>query len=166
MGNVMAFADALRALNTMKAEGVIDEYAIAGAMALVFWTEPVPTWDLDVLVFLPARPGSLVSLAGIYEWTSSHGYAAHREHVIIGGLPTQFLASPGPVGDEAIETAATLEYDGVRTRVVLPEYLVALYLQPEARTAKRRERTAMLLEWPGLNRERLDAILEKHGLSI
>jgi hypothetical protein len=31
----MAFAEALRTLNTMKAEGVIEEYAIAGAMALV-----------------------------------------------------------------------------------------------------------------------------------
>ena len=58
----MAFVDALRALNTMKAEGVIEEYAIAGAMALVFWTEPVPTFDLDVLVLLPTPLGDLVSL--------------------------------------------------------------------------------------------------------
>jgi hypothetical protein len=115
----MAFADALRAINTMKAEGVIEEYAIAGAMALVFWTEPVPTWDLDVLVFLPSRPGAIVSLEGIYRWTSAHGYTAHKEHVIIEGVPTQFLASPGPAGDEAIETAATLEYEDVPTRVVL-----------------------------------------------
>jgi hypothetical protein len=86
--------------------------------------------------------------------------------VIIEGLATQFLASPGPLGDEAIKTAAALEYEGVAIRVVLPEYLVALYLQPEARTAKRRERAAMLLEWPGLNRERLDAILKQHGLSF
>jgi hypothetical protein len=162
----MAFADALRAVNAMKTEGVIEEYAIAGAMALVFWTEPVFTWDLDVLVFLPPNPNSLVSLEGIYRWTSARGYPMHKEHVIIEGLPTQFLASPGPLGDEAIETAASLEYQGVTTRVVLPEYLVALYLQPEARTAKRRERAAMLLEWPGLNRERLDAILGKHGLSF
>jgi hypothetical protein len=28
------------------------------------------------------------------------------------------------------------------------------------------ERAAMLLEWPGLNRERLDAILKQHGLSF
>jgi hypothetical protein len=45
MAGRMAFVDALRALNTMKAEGVVVEYAIAGAMALVFWTEPVPTFD-------------------------------------------------------------------------------------------------------------------------
>lgn len=111
-------------------------------------------------------PGPLVSLEGIYRWTSAHGYPVHKEHVIVEGLPTQFLASPGPLGDEAIETAATLEYQGVATRVVLPEYLVALYLQPQARTAKRRERAAILLEWPGLNHERLDAILKQHGLSF
>jgi hypothetical protein len=162
----MAFADTLRVLNSMKTEGVIEEYAVAGAMALVFWTEPVPTWDLDVLVFLPAATGPLVTFDGIYRWTSDHGYPVHKEHVIVEGVPTQFLASPGRLGDEAIETAAALEYEGVTTRVVLPEYLVALYLQPEARTAKRRERAAMLLEWPGLDRERLDAILRRHELSL
>ena len=162
----MAFADALRAINTMKAEGVIEDYAIAGAMALVFWTEPVPTWDLDVLVFLRSGSGPLVSLEEIYRWTSARGYAVRKEHVLIEGVPTQFLASPGTLGDEAIQTAATLEYEDVPTRVVVPEYLVALYLVPEARTAKRRERAAMLLEWPGLNRARLDAILKKHGLSV
>jgi len=162
----MAFADALRALNAMKAEGVIEEYAIAGAMALVFWTEPVPTWDLDVFVFLPSGAGPLISLEGIYRWATARGYAIEKEHVIIEGVPTQFLASPGPLGDESIRAAATLDYGDVRTRVVLPEYLVALYLRPEARTPKRRERAAMLLEWPGLNRARLDAILERYGLSF
>ena len=60
----------------------------------------------------------------------------------------------------------TLEYEGVPTRVASPEYLVALYLQPEARTLTRRERAARLVEWPGLNRGRLDAILDKYGLSL
>jgi hypothetical protein len=162
----MAFAEALRALNAMKAEGVVEEYAIAGAMAIVFWTEPVSTWDLDVLVFLPPSAGPLVSLDTIYRWTNARGYPLHKEHVIIEGLPTQFLAPPGRLGDEAVETAAALEYESVPVRVVLPEYLVALSLLPEARTLKRRERAAMLMEWPGLNRERLDAILERHGLSF
>ncbi len=39
----MPFPDALRALNSMKDEGVIEDYAVAGAMAVVFWAEPVPT---------------------------------------------------------------------------------------------------------------------------
>ena len=52
-----SFGDALRAVNALKDERVIETYAIAGAMALVFWTEPVPTYDLDVLVVLPASGG-------------------------------------------------------------------------------------------------------------
>jgi hypothetical protein len=162
----MAFADTLRALNNMKADGVIEEYAIAGALAIVFWTEPVPTYDLDVLVFLPSGGGPLVSLESIYHWASAHGYQADTEHILIEGVPTQFLPSPSKLADEAIETAETLDYQGVPTRVALPEYLIALYLQPEARSAKRRERAAMLLEWRGLNRTRLGAILEKYGISL
>ena len=34
----------------MRDEGVIEDYAIAGAMAVLFWVEPIPTYDLDVLV--------------------------------------------------------------------------------------------------------------------
>src|SRR5215470_1464229 len=130
----MVFADTLRTLNAMKAGGVIEEYAIAGAMALAFWSEPVATYDLDVLVFLPPAPGAgpLAVLDGLYQWTEEHGYAAHKEHVIIEGVPTRFLPSPDGLGDEAIETAKTLDYQGVPTRVVMPEYLVALYLQPSA----------------------------------
>lgn len=162
----MAFADALRAVNAMKAEGVIEEYAIAGAMAIVFWTEPVPTFDLDVLVFLPADTGPIISLSGVYRWASERGYPVDKEHIIIEGIPTQFLASPDDLADEAVETAQTLDYNGIPARVVVAEYLVALYLKPEARTAQRRERAAKLLEWPGLNRGRLDEILRRHGLSF
>ena len=159
--------DALGILNSMKDEGVVEDYAVAGAMAILFWTEPVPTFDLDVLVFLPpASDEAVVSLDSLYRWTEARGYPALKEHILIEGVPTQFLPSPGPLADEAIEAAATLDYDGVPVRVVKPEYLVALYSEPSARTAKRRERAAMLLDWPSLNRKFLDEILNRHGLSL
>jgi hypothetical protein len=113
----MAFADTLRMLNTMKAERVIEEYALAGAMA-------------------------------------------------IEGLPTQFVPSPSLLAREAIASAADVEYQGVVVRVVRPEHLIALYLAPAARTTRRRERAAMLLELPGLNRDLVDEILRRHGLSF
>jgi len=162
----MAFVDALRVLNTMKAEGVIEEYAIAGAMAIVFWTEPVPTFDLDVLVVLPASQGPLVSLEAIYRWSDSRGYPAEDEHILIEGLPTQFVPAPNLLAREAIEAARDVEYQSAVVRVVPPEFLIALYLQPQAKTARRRERAAMLLELPQLNRELLDEILRRHGLSF
>ena len=51
-------ADALRIVESMKVHGVVEDYAVAGAMAILFWTEPVPTFDLDVLVFLPSTRSS------------------------------------------------------------------------------------------------------------
>jgi len=162
----MAFVDALRALNTMRAEGVVEEYAIAGAMALVFWTEPVPTFDMDVLVVLPAARGSLLSLEGIYRWAESRGYATQDEHILIEGLPTQLVPSPNALSREAIAAAVEVDYQGVLVRVVPPEYLIALYLQTQAKTAKRRERAAALLDLPSLNRRLVDDILGRYGLSF
>ena len=120
-----SFEDPLRALNAIKDEGVVEDYAIAGAMAILFWTEPVPTYDLDVLVFLPRTESPPVSLDSVYRWTASRGYPAKDEHVIIEGLPTQFIPSPNALADEAIATAELLDYKGTKVRVVLPEYLVA-----------------------------------------
>jgi hypothetical protein len=73
---------------------------------------------------------------------------------------------PGPLADEAIASAVDMEYEAVVLLVVRPEYLIALYLQPEARTAKRRERAAMLLELPALDRTAVDKILERYGLAL
>lgn len=160
------FRDALQVLNTMKDEGVIEDYAVAGAMAILFWTEPVPTYDLDVLVLLPASPSPIVSLDPIYRWTEARGYSASEEHILVEGVPTQFLPSPSRLAHEAIEAAETLDYDGVPVKVARPEYLVALYLEPSARTARRRERAAMLLELPELKRPLLDEILARHGIKL
>jgi len=81
-------------------------------------------------------------------------------------VPTQFLPSPSRLANEAIESAETLDYDGVPVKVARPEYLVALYLEPSARTARRRERAAMLLELPELKRPLLDEILARHGIEL
>lgn len=161
-----SFADTLRAVNSLKQQGIIEDYAVAGAMALLFWTEPVPTYDLDVLVFLPQPTVGLVSLDALHRWAEENGFPASEEHLIIHGVPTQFLPSPSVLSDEAIRTAKEVEYEAIPVRVVLPEYLVALYLEPAARTPRRRERAALLMELPTLNQDRLRDIMERHGLQL
>lgn len=54
------FADVLRLLERMKEEGVVADYAIAGAMAANFWDEAVATQDLDVVVVLDPQPSPLI----------------------------------------------------------------------------------------------------------
>ncbi len=133
----------------MKSEGVIDEYAIAGAMALLFWAEPIPTYDLDVLVFLPPT-----------------SYQADKEHIIIEGIPVQFVPAPNELADEAIETAEVMKYGGVDARVVRPEYLIALYLDGSAKTPKRRERAAALRESDKVDTSRLQDLMKRFKLTF
>ena len=94
----------------MKEEGVIEEYAIARGMALVFWAEPVPTYDLDVLVFLRTEERAIVSLDPIYDWTTKRGYVADAEHVVIEGTPVQFIPAFNALSDEAVQSAETVRY--------------------------------------------------------
>jgi hypothetical protein len=163
---VSSFENTLRAVNDLRATGIIDDYAVAGAMALMFWIEPVPTFDLDVLVLLPQSAGPLVSLEPIYRWAADRGYAAEHEHLIIEGVPVQFLPSDGALADEAIRTADDLQYNGVGVRVVKPEYLIALYLVPSARTAKRRERAAALRHSAAIDLDRLNDVMTRFKLTF
>lgn len=135
----MAFADALRQLNAMKAEGVVEDYAIAGGMAIVFWTEPTPTFDMDVLVALPEPQGPLVSLDRIYRWAATRGYPTQDEHILVEGLPTQFLPAPHPLAAEAIAGARDVSYEDVSVRVAFdpPPDVLARLRQGKADLHKR-----------------------------
>ena len=163
---MVSFQKALLAVNDLKASGIIDQYAIAGAMALTFWIEPIPTYDLDVLVMLPQSDNPLVSLEPIYRWASERDYKARDEHLVIEGVPVQFLPSFGVLADEAIRTAADRQYDGVPLRVVTPEYLILLFLLPSARTLKRRERAAALLDSANIDRDKLDDLMRRFNLTF
>lgn len=150
----------------MKEEGVIEEYAIAGAMAILFWIEPIPTYDLDVLVFLPGAESAIVSLGPIYAWAERHGYRAHKEHIDVAGTPVQFLPAHNELADEAIETAVQKPYRGVEVKVVRPEYLIALYLEGSAKTPKRRERAAALRESATIDVNLLQEVMKRFRLTF
>ncbi len=159
------FGDALSEIERMKREGVITEYAIGGAMALVFWTEPIATFDLDVFVLLPSD-SLLVSLTPIYEWARRNGFPEQAEHIIISGMPVQVIPAHNALAEEAVRRAADLDYEDRPVRVIRPEYLIALYLEPSARTAKRLERVAALLEEGAVDRELLEDVVQRYRLRL
>ena len=159
------FAAALAAIERLKSDGVVEEYAIGGAMALVFWSEPIPTFHLDVFVLLPSE-SKLVSLAPIYEWARRNGYREEADHIMIAGLPVQVIPTHNKLAEEAVTSAASLDYEGQPVRVIRPEYLIALYLEPHARTAKRLERVAALLEEGTVDRGLLATLLGRYHLRL
>jgi len=152
----------LEVLNELEREGVFTRYAIGGAMAATFYTEPVLTFDLDVFVLLQSSATGLVSLAPIYDALRTRGYKEEQECILIEGVPVQFLPAYNALIEEALAQAREIDYEGVPARVVRAEHLIAICLQTGR--AKDRARVAMLREQAHLDHELLADILNRHQL--
>lgn len=159
------FLQAVLAIKSLESEGIISSYAIGGAMAQAFWSEPTPTFDLDVFIMVEATH-PLAPLSEIYSWASRHGYEQKAEHIFVASVPIQFLPVHSRLAEEAVQKAAELSYLDETVRVMRPEYLIALSLEPSARTMKRLARVGILLESAPVDRDLLQRILSEHNLEL
>lgn len=158
-------ADVFRELVGLKASGLVRDYALGGATAALFYAEPARTYDVDVFVLLPSPPHApLASLEALYDWARTRGFGMDAEHVMVHGVPVQFLPAHNALAEDAVVTARTLDYDNVPVRVIDPEHLVALALQ--AGGPRRRERAWQLLEAGAVDRQQLRTLLTTHGIKI
>ncbi len=107
-----------------------------------------------------------VFLEPIYEWARRNDFPEEAGHIIIAGVPVQIIPAHNALAEEAIASAAELDYEGQPVRVIRPEYLIALYPEPSARTRKRLERVAALLEESNLDRELLQTVLARYNLRL
>ncbi len=156
-------ADVFAVLNSLKDAQAIEEYAIAGAMAFLFYTEPFRTYDLDVFIFLPPQNGLLITMEPLYRILRERGYTFDAEHVMIHETPVQFLPAYNALSEEAVRQAVLQDYAGVSVRVIRPEHLVALAFQTGG--AHRRSRAETLLAEDGIDLDVLNAIMERHHVA-
>ena len=156
--------EAIRLLNEMVSRGLLDGYAIGGAMASLFYAEPVATFDLDVFVLLPqAQAGqSVVTIEPQLAFLREHGAVEQGEHIVVHGLPVQLLPVYNPLVAEATKQAVTKRVGQAETRVCRQEHLLAILVQTGR--DKDRVRLPLLLEGTLPDRRLLDEILERHGL--
>lgn len=160
--DVASLSDVFRVLDRMKTDGVIEDYALGGAMATLFYAEPTRTYDLDVFIVLPRSDQAILSLTPVYDWLKGEGFEPHAEHVMVHGVPVQLIPAYNDLVKAAIANARVHEYEGVPVRVSPPEHLIALALQ--AGGARRRERAFQLLDTADIDREILDDLLRRHGI--
>jgi hypothetical protein len=155
----------LQVVNQMQADGVISQYAIGGAIGATFYLEPTSTFDIDIFVsFQNVRGSSLVSLEPIYSYLKARGCKSEKEHVVIEGWPVQFLPPGDALDEEALAKAVQTDVDGIPTRVMTAEHLVAIALK--IGRPKDRIRIAQFIESGILNQTRLTQILNRHGLLV
>ena len=152
----------LKVLNELVSEGIIERYAIGGGIAGLFYMEPVLTYDMDVFVLLRQAPGKLISLSPIYEYLRRKGCQAHQEHIVIQGVPVQFIPAYNDLVEEAVKESVEMRYKRTKARILRAEHLLAIMLQTNR--PKDRVRMTQLLEEATLDKNRLARILRRHEL--
>lgn len=159
----MKMTEVLAAINQMQRAGIIERYAIGGAVGATFYLEPVATLDIDIFVAFHAEPGHLVvSPQPIFDYLTRRGATVEGEYLVIAGWPVRFLPPGGPLGDEALARARETDVEGDPTHVFTAEHLAALALQTGR--AKDKARLLQFIEAGALDADAFEAILKRHGL--
>ena len=149
-------------LNELQSSGLVQGYALFGAMAQMRYTEPVATLDADVLVAV-SRPDRLDVLGDIYAFCAARGYLPEGEAVRVGSWPVQFVPVFSPLTQEAMELAETADFDGVPLSVVRADHLAVIALS--VGRAKDLARVLALLESGSVTRDELEVLATRHGLA-
>ncbi len=160
----MQIQEVIKTINQMQADGVIERYAIGGAVGATFYLEPVATLDVDIFITFKSEAGSLlVSPQPIFDYLKTRGGTMQGEYIVIAGWPVQFLPPTGPLVEEALREAVSRDVEGTPTRVFTAEHLAAIALQTGR--AKDKARLLQFIEAGALNAARFQAIVIRHGLT-
>jgi hypothetical protein len=159
----MNIIEVIRVINRMQTDGVIERYAIGGAVGATFHIEPVSTLDVDIFVSFQKMEGSLlINPQPIFDYLAADGHKLDGEYVVIAGWPVQFLPPTGALVEEALAEAITMPVGEVPARVFTAEHLAAIALQ--VGRAKDKARLLQFIEAGVLKTERFQGILSRHQL--
>src|SRR5687767_364274 len=126
----MKLKEVITIINQMQSAGIIQNYAIGGAVGATFYLEPVATVDVDIFVsFLPDPGKFIITPKPIFDYLTSRGGIIEGEYVVISGWPLQFLPTTTPLVEEALAQAVEKDVDGTAARVFTAEHLAAIALQ-------------------------------------
>ena len=158
----LPLVEVFRAANELVAAGLIEDWALGGALAAIYYVEPFTTYDADIF-FIPKDKGLTAGIPAIYAHLQSQGWQVEREHLLIRGFPVQFLAAQG-LTDDAVREAERIDYEGVPAKVFRAEHIVAI--AASVGRAKDKARIEQLLQQADLDQSRLENILQRHNLKL
>jgi hypothetical protein len=155
-------ADVLRAANGLAAAGLIEDWALGGALAAIYYVEPFTTYDADIF-FIPADKGLTAGIPAIYAHLQAQGWEVEREHLMVRGFPVQFLAASG-LTEEAVREAERLEFEGVPAKIFRAEHIVAI--AASVGRQKDKARIEQLFQQADLDKTKLENILQRYKLKL
>jgi predicted nucleotidyltransferase len=154
----------LKVINELKQKGIIKDYAIGGAIGTLKWVEPFFTRDLDIFIILvkEVKEKEVINLSSIYEYLKERGCHWDRQWVVVNGIPIDFIVAD-KLEKEAVQNAIETDYEGVKTKILAPEYLIALFIR--AGRKKDERKIEMLLEQATVDKGKLAKILNENDLT-
>jgi hypothetical protein len=155
-------ADVIRSANGLVAANLIEDWALGGALAAIYYVEPFTTYDADIF-FIPADKGLTAGMPAIYSHLESQGWQIDREHLVVRGFPVQFLATNG-LTEEAVREAERIEFEGVPAKVFRAEHIVAI--AASVGRQKDKARIEQMLQQADLDKTLLENILQRHKLRL
>jgi len=160
--STIPLADVLRAANELVSAGLIEDYALGGALAAIYYVEPFTTYDADIL-FIASDKTLNAGIPAIYSHLQSKGWRVAREHLLVKDFPVQFLAASG-LTEEAVREEKPIEYEGVPAKVFRPEHIIAI----AASVGRHKDlaRIEQLMSYAKIDEAMLDDILRRHNLKL
>jgi hypothetical protein len=160
---VMQIQEVIKTINQMQADGVIERYAIGGAVGATFYLEPIATLDVDVFITFKREAGGLIiSPQPIFDYLKTRGCSMEAEYIVVAGWPVQFLPPTGPLVEEALRESVNKDVAGTPASVFTAEHLAAIALQTGR--AKDKARLLQFIEAGALDAPRFQDIVSRHGL--
>lgn len=140
MSIVESFKKIITFFDEIRNEGIIEDYALIGGLALSAWIRPRTTKDIDLIV-VASKDIKWKNVASIIE-TRLHKKVAvqkmtQRTHIkeklsfILGQIEVDIISTKGfDLAEEAIKNSVVAKVFGKHIKVVVPEYLILLKLLP------------------------------------
>jgi hypothetical protein len=155
--------ETLEVINKMQTAGIIERYAIGGAVGAINYLEAMSTEDIDIFVSISPPKGKLIASFGqIYDYLKSLGYAFKGQRLIVEGWPVEFLPADDPLYNEALLGAIETQIEETKTWVMTQEHLMAIALK----TGRPKDFTRLQLffEAGTFDPDFLNEILKRHNL--
>lgn len=157
-------------INQMEADGIVDRYAIGGAVAAFLYIEASFTEDLDVLVSFEGRQtkSGLITLQPIIKYLADKGFPEFRkEGIVVHGWPVQFLPVAKPLDQEGLDEAVSTDLavsseTRIQCRILRAEHLMATAL--DVGRPKDYLRLTQFLEAGTYDPQYLRGVIERNGL--
>ncbi len=106
----------------------------------------------------------MISFSPIYEWFDSRGYEFDKEHILIEGIPVQFIPAYNELVEDAVNNSLKRKYKNLYTKVISPEYLIAIMVDTFRK--KDKERVLRFFEEYDVDLKVLNPILAKYELEV